>query len=75
MAELALIHEVCGEKPVLLLDDVMSELDEHRRKSLFEVVSGHQVFITCTDRQQLFLHKEDTALFRVSDGHATIEKA
>ncbi len=75
MAELALIHEVCGEKPVLLLDDVMSELDEHRRKSLFEVVSGHQVFITCTDRHQLFLHKENTALFRVSDGHATIEKA
>ena len=52
----------------------MSELDEKRRRSLFEVVSGHQVFITCTDRHQLFIHKEDTALFDVSDGHVTIEK-
>ena len=36
-----------GQKPVLLLDDVMSELDEHRRHALVEFISGDmQTFIT-----------------------------
>jgi DNA replication and repair protein RecF len=43
---------LCGsrEKPLLLLDDVMSELDEERRRRLVRVVrSGGQVVITATD--------------------------
>lgn len=39
-----------GPSPLLLLDDVMSELDEHRRRSLVKVVSrGGQVLMTTTD--------------------------
>lgn len=47
LAEAALIEEMLHQKPVLLLDDVMSELDEHRRSSLMSAVSSDsQTFIT-----------------------------
>ncbi|MGI6157235.1 MAG: DNA replication/repair protein RecF [Saccharofermentanales bacterium] len=52
IAELILLREISGEKPILLLDDVMSELDQSRRARLLEVIAGHQVFITCTDPDQ-----------------------
>ena len=50
LAEKDLILQEKGEMPVLLLDDVMSELDEKRRKFLYERLNGCQVFITCTDK-------------------------
>lgn len=53
IAELTILTEITGERPILLLDDVMSELDESRRARLMEVVQGHQVFITCTDPGQI----------------------
>lgn len=54
IAELMLLTEMTGETPILLLDDVMSELDQSRRARLMEVIRGHQVFITCTDTAQIF---------------------
>lgn len=53
LAELNVIEEECGERPVLLLDDVMSELDRHRRKYLMQSIDEHQVIITCTDQNQV----------------------
>jgi DNA replication and repair protein RecF len=50
LAEAALIEERSGEKPVLLLDDVLSELDLARREALLSQVSGAgQVIITSVD--------------------------
>lgn len=49
LAELNFIKDHTGEYPVLLLDDVMSELDAKRRKYVVEVLSGIQTFITATD--------------------------
>lgn len=47
LAEASIIEEMLSQKPVLLLDDVMSELDEHRRHALVEFISGDmQTFIT-----------------------------
>ena len=37
-----------GDKPVLLLDDVLSELDGNRKNYLMESISGIQTIITCT---------------------------
>jgi len=54
IAELMLLTEMTGETPILLLDDVMSELDQSRRSKLMEVIQGHQVFLTCTDTAQIF---------------------
>ncbi len=52
LAELAYVHEALGEAPILLLDDVASELDQRRRQQLFETIAGlpGQTFITVTDR-------------------------
>ncbi len=49
LAEIYLFESELGEKPVLLLDDVLSELDPMRRRKLMELSSGLQTLITCTD--------------------------
>lgn len=50
LAEVQLIQEILHQQPVLLLDDVMSELDESRRTSLVSALAGEiQTFITTTN--------------------------
>jgi DNA replication and repair protein RecF len=49
LAELAYNEENTGIKPILLLDDVFSELDNARRKDLVLRVAGHQTIITTTE--------------------------
>ncbi len=42
------IKQEIGEYPVLLLDDVLSELDDSRQNKLLSLVKEYQTFITCT---------------------------
>ncbi len=49
LAEARLLVERSGERPVLLLDDVLSELDAARRASVLGVIDADQVLITGTD--------------------------
>ncbi len=49
LAELEIIKNRTGEYPILLLDDVFSELDASRRKKLLNFTSKIQTIITCTD--------------------------
>ena len=49
LAEAEVIYEEIGERPVILLDDFMSELDKKRIQGLFENIKENQVIITCTD--------------------------
>jgi len=76
LAELTIIREETGEMPVLLLDDVFSELDAGRRACLLSNMGGAQVFITCTDRS--FIEKELTAagtvlsFYEVADGSVSL---
>ena len=49
LAEIELIKEEKGENPVLLLDDVLSELDEQRQKFLLNCFSDVQLFITAAE--------------------------
>lgn len=49
LAELEIITDETGERPVLLLDDVMSELDADRRRCLLASIDQAQVFVTCTE--------------------------
>ena len=45
----ALVHEARGDRPVLLLDDVLSELDRDRRRRLVDLVRAHgQALLTAT---------------------------
>ena len=50
MAEVAIAREVLGEQPLLLLDDVMSELDASRRDAMTRFVQGGiQTVVTTTN--------------------------
>ena len=49
LAEIEYYYSESGEKPVLLLDDVLSELDENRRTALLKATEGTQTIITCTE--------------------------
>ena len=51
LAEAAVLGEETGEKPVILLDDVLSELDEARQNYLLHKLQGLQVFITCCEKE------------------------
>lgn len=48
LAEMELLGREGGEYPVLLLDDVLSELDERRQSKLIEKIRSYQTVITCT---------------------------
>ena len=48
LAEIELVKEKAGDTPVLLLDDVLSELDGNRQKYLLESIKDIQTIITCT---------------------------
>lgn len=67
LAEIDLMQEESGEFPVLLLDDVLSELDDRRKEFLLESIGGLQTFITCTDRK-FFNIGSGAAFFYVENG-------
>ena len=50
LAELEIIKEKTGEVPILILDDVFSELDEFRRAKLLKFCELTQTFISTTDK-------------------------
>jgi len=66
LAQIDFIREEKGHPPVLLLDDVLSELDKGRQNYLLEVVSGLQTIITLTGAESAvgsYLRKD--ALMRI----------
>ena len=56
-----------GEWPVLLLDDVLSELDRRRQEFVLNRIGGGQVFITCCEDERLENLKEG-AVFHIHGG-------
>ena len=69
-ALIEVIEEMSGDKPILLLDDVFSELDKQKRIALFDVLHlNTQTVITTTDLEdvQLWL-KDQITVFEVKDG-------
>lgn len=74
LAEATLLAQAAGEPPVLLLDDVFSELDETRRRLLLErLPSWEQVLITTTDFSGLeTTFVGQSARVRVEEGRLTL---
>ncbi|WP_373876583.1 DNA replication/repair protein RecF [Paenibacillus spongiae] len=70
LAELELIHEEIGEYPLLLLDDVLSELDQNRQTQLIETFQNKvQTFITTTGIESVNIGKlQDARIYHVRDG-------
>ena len=68
-ASLNIIKELIGENPVLLLDDVLSELDFSRKKYILSTIGELQTIITCTGIDDLtdYLDK-NSKVFKVKNG-------
>ncbi len=67
LAEVEIFKELSGEAPILILDDVMSELDLPRRKKLVERVQGTQCILTCTHAERV-LYGTACKKFKVQGG-------
>ena len=79
LAELDILRMFTSSTPILLLDDVFSELDSDRRTSLLSVMKDAQIFITCTDREMTArelapMEASDSArYYKVTAGSVTAE--
>ncbi len=62
-AERQIMKDDCGEYPVMLLDDVLSELDGRRQEFLIQKAGGGQVVITCCERTERLRQLDATAFF------------
>lgn len=74
LAELELIHEEIGEYPILLLDDVLSELDRNRQTQLIETFQSKvQTFITTTGLESVDMDRlHHAGIYYVKDGKVSM---
>lgn len=73
LSEIKLIEEEMGEKPLLLLDDVLSELDNDRQNYLIHSLGGNQLFITTTDISGKVARKlPEGKVFKITKGEVEI---
>ncbi len=74
LAEIDLVKSVIKDNPVLLLDDVLSELDRQRQTHLLNSIGNIQTMITCTGLEEFINHRFDyNKIFHVVDGTVTNE--
>ena len=70
LSEISLVKQLIGESPVLLLDDVMSELDAKRRDYLMDSIKDIQTIITCTGYDDFIKKRMHiNNIFKVVDGN------
>ena len=72
LAAFDLLEEVQGEKPLLLLDDVLSELDPDRRRRLIARIGRAQALLTCTDPSD-YIGARPACVLKVQNGTITQE--
>lgn len=70
LAEIRLVKDQIHDQPILLLDDVLSELDSNRQNYLLESIEDIQTMVTCTGLDDFVRHRFDiNKTFRVCEGH------
>lgn len=68
-ASMEVIKEMTGEYPVLLLDDVLSELDNKRQNYILNSIKNVQTLITCTGIEEISnIINDDVKIFNVKSG-------
>ena len=73
LAEIELMESITKESPILLLDDVMSELDNNRQLKLLETISHNiQTFITTTSLDHLQNLPDSLSVFTVDNGQLSV---
>jgi len=75
LAEIELVKVIVGDSPILLLDDVLSELDRSRQNYLLDSIYDIQTIITCTGIEE-FIDSRLTLdrIFRIVQGEISVEK-
>lgn len=75
LAEIELVKKTIGDSPILLLDDVLSELDRNRQNYLLDSIHDIQTIITCTGIEE-FIDSRLTLdkIFRITQGKIAVEK-
>lgn len=69
LAEIELVKEITGDSPILLLDDVLSELDSNRQNYLLNSINDVQTIITCTGLDEFINNRfAINSVFKVIDG-------
>lgn len=70
LSEIELVKESIHEAPILLLDDVLSELDSNRQNYLLNNICDTQTIITCTGLDEFVRNRfQINKVFQVIDGH------
>ena len=73
-AAIELVKRVAKDTPILLLDDVLSELDKHRQNYLLDSIHDIQALITCTGVDEFVNRRfRVNKVFHVREGHVTME--
>lgn len=76
LSEIELVKKITGDTPVLLLDDVLSELDSNRQNYLLDSIGNIQTIITCTGLDEFVNHRfEIDKVFKVTNGVVTALEA
>ncbi len=74
LSEIELVKQAARDTPVLLLDDVLSELDKHRQNYLLDSINDIQTLITCTGVEDFVNHRFSiNKVFHVHNGQVTNE--
>ena len=74
LSEIRLVRETIKDTPILLLDDVLSELDSSRQKMLLQGIENVQIFLTCTGMDGLTAHQFPmNKVFHIVDGNISKE--
>lgn len=72
LSELELVRQHTGSMPVLLLDDVLSELDRNRQKYLMDLIKETQTIVTCTGMEEFITNSvEADKIYKVAGGQLT----
>ena len=75
LAEIEIVKRVTKEIPVLLLDDVLSELDVKRQNYLLKSIKDVQTFITCTGLDEFIKNRfHIDRVFNVRDGEVSVSR-
>lgn len=73
LSEIELVKRITKDTPILLLDDVLSELDNNRQNYLLNSIGDIQTIITCTGLEEFVNNRfEINRVFKVTDGVITI---
>jgi DNA replication and repair protein RecF len=74
LSEIELVKKIINDKPILLLDDVLSELDSNRQNYLLNSINNTQTLITCTGLDEFINNRISIdKVYQVKDGTVIVE--